>query len=139
MITKSTKNYHLPTIITKDGDNFRRNVSSSYHRHTLDLSYTIEDYHTPNIRRTNSLFNNNSSIFSTFTPLTNKESLSSSACSITSIVSSSSSSSSSSSYSSGKKINATETDHDILLQKKLWQEDETICSKQEIAQWLGSK
>lgn len=131
MITKSLKNYHLPTIVTTPNDDFRRNVSSSYHRHTLDLTYTVVDFHTP-IRRTNSLFNNNTSIFTTFTPLSNKRALSSSACSINSIESILSSTSSSSSYS--EKI---ESDHDI--QKRLWHEDETLCSKHEIAQWIGSK
>lgn len=131
MIAKSLKNYHLPAIVTTNDENFRRKVSSSYHRHTLDLSYTIVDYHTP-IRRTNSLFNNNSSIFTTFTPLSTNVPLSPSACSINSIESVSSFSSSSSSYSQ-----KTNTDHDT--QKRLWDEDESLCPKREIAEWLGSK
>ncbi|KAG2234630.1 hypothetical protein INT48_003438 [Thamnidium elegans] len=122
-------NSSVSRSITTNDSNFRRRVSSSY-RHTLDLSYTIQDFQAKpaiSIRRANSLCNT-SSIYSTFSTAK------SAASSITS-------SSSCIEMPNNHVENTTETseiDH-VTLQKRLWAEDQTLCLKEEIAEWLGSK
>lgn len=187
-ISKSTRNYHLPTIVTTvTALNDRRRIA--HHRHTLDLTTCNLNLemdsgvvtHNSSRRRTNSLFNKNSnntsSIYSTFATThkdissntsssisdsSNISSTASSHCSTSSISTTSFSSSSAADDGSSifiasciKRTNNTvpnltelltndsditiDSDTDDELQKKLWSEDASICPKEEIAQWLGSK
>jgi hypothetical protein len=129
-------------------------TTSSKNRHTMDFSgkwFEDESGATQNhvLKRANSLCN--SSIYSTFAstqqPAKEEPSL---------FTTSSSSSSSSSSYASSciqhitdsiSELKTSENKGDDLieerkyheLQKRLWQEDPALCSKEEIATYLGQK
>lgn len=137
-------NYQFPII--ENTNHLRR------HRHTLDFSKMIINCHELGVpeqpmnhvmRRANSLCNN--SIYSPNDEL--------SPSSLSSFSSSTISSNSSSSYYTPpcrtmKSKNSTKLTLDtnqlnengcIRLQQRLWNEDTTLCPKNEIAEYLGSK
>lgn len=165
MISKSTtttKNYHLPMIQSASSHNgtFRR-----CHRHTLDFSTMDSGVLDQQIlRRANSLCN--SSIYSTFTSPQQINTTFSSSCSSSASSSSSLSAASLSvSHSSSScmtdhqkasisildvsqpkqqheegamKHHRSNQEQEESLQKRLWDEDVTLCPKEEIAEFLGS-